>query len=147
MRSANAPAAKDADMLLSLPIRRTVVILSKVVTQYIFDGPLILLIFIPSVVSYYAMAVRDPAMLVRGLVLAFLLPLLPIAVSYLLGALISILREKFRMTGILTTIVLMLVVVGYMFINFQSSGLLSQVSDGGKVNSAAIIGSFLRFHG
>jgi len=142
MRSANAPAAKDADMLLSLPIRRTVVILSKVVTQYIFDGPLILLIFIPSVVSYYAMAVRDPAMLARGLVLAFLLPLLPIAVSYLLGALISILREKFRMTGILTTIVLMLVVVGYMFINFQSSGLLSQVSDGGKVNSAAIIGKF-----
>jgi len=143
MRSANAPSAKDSDMLLSLPIRRIVVILSKVVTQYIFDGPLVLLIFIPSVVSYYAMAVRDPAMLARGLVLAFLLPLLPIAVSYALGALMSVLREKFRMTGILTTIVLMLIVVGYMFINFQSSGLLSQVSDGGKVDSAAIIGKIL----
>jgi len=142
MRSATSPASKDADMLLSLPIRKIVVILSKVVTQYIFDGPLILLIFIPSVVSYYAMAVRDPAMLTRGLILAFLLPLLPIAVSYLLGTLISILREKFRMTGILTTIVLMLIVVGYMFINFQSSGLLAQVSDGGKVDSAAMIGKF-----
>ena len=142
MRAANAPTAKDADLLLSLPINRIVVILSKVVTQYIFDGPLILLIFIPSVVSYYAMAVRDPAMLARGLVLAFLLPLLPIAVSYLLGALLSVLREKFRMTGILTSIVLMLVVVGYMFINFQSSGLLAQVSEKGKVDSAAIISKF-----
>lgn len=142
MRAANAPTAKDSDMLLSLPIPRITVILSKVVTQYIFDGPIILLMFVPTVVSYYVMAVRDPVMLARGLVLAVLLPLLPIAVSYLLGALLSVLREKFRMTGILTTIVLMLIVVGYMFVNFQSSALLSSVSDKGKVDSAAMIGAF-----
>jgi len=139
MRAANAPGSKDAELLLSLPVRRVTAVCSKVITQYIFDAPLMIMILAPTVISYYVIGGGSPGSLVRGIILALLLPLIPIALSYLLGAVLAYLQEKFRLTGIITTGILMAILVGYMFVNFQSSSILAKVTGSGNVGALAMI--------
>lgn len=142
MRAANAAGSKDAELLLSLPVNRVTVVCSKIITQYIFDAPLMIMIFVPTVIAYYVLGGASTGELLRGLILAFLLPLIPIALSYLLGAILSYMQEKFKMTSIITTGLLMLLVVGYMFVNFKSTSILAGVTDGGKDGSLAMIEKF-----
>lgn len=139
MRAANAPTSSDAELLLSLPVRRVTVVLSKVVTQYIFDSPLMILFFVPSAVTYSLIGGGDAGSLARGIILALLLPFLPIALTYLLGSAMAKLQEKYKMTGMITTALLMLLVVGYMFLSFQSTSLLTRVSEAGREESLAVI--------
>jgi len=142
MRSTTAPASRDAELLLSLPVRRVTVVCSKVITQYLFDAPLMIMILAPTVIAYYVIGGATVGELIRGLSLALLLPLLPIALSYLLGAFVAILQEKFKLTNIITTAMLMLVVVGYMFVNFQSSSILARVTEGGGDSALLMIERF-----
>jgi len=143
MRAANAPGSKDAELLLSLPVRRVTAVCSKVVTQYIFDAPLMIMIFAPTVIAHYVLGGGNSGTLVRGLLLTLLLPLIPIALAYLLGAVLAILQEKFKLTSIITTGILMAILVGYMFVNFQSSSILSGVASGGKTSALAMIEKFV----
>ena len=142
LRAANSPGSKDAELLLSLPAGRVTVVCSKVVTQYIFDAPLMIMIFAPTVIAYYVLAGASTGELLRGLILTLLLPLIPISLSYLLGAILAYLQEKFKMTSIITTGILMLLVVGYMFVNFKSSSILAGVTDGGNTSALAMIEKF-----
>jgi len=142
MRAANAAGSKDAELLLSLPVKRVTVVCSKVITQYIFDAPLMIMIFVPTVISYYVLGGGNTGTLIRGLILALLLPMIPIALSYLLGAVLAYLQEKFKMTSIITTGILMLLLVGYMFVNFQSSSILTGATSGGTQNALVMIEKF-----
>ena len=140
MRAANAAGSKDAELLLSLPMRRVTVVCSKVVTQYIFDAPLMIMILVPAVIAHFVLGGGTAGTLARGLILTFLLPMIPIALSYLLGSILAFLQEKFKMTSIITTGILMVLLVGYMFVNFKSSSILASATDGGVINADAMIG-------
>src|ERR1035437_2623310 len=107
MRAANTAGSKDAELLLSLPVRRVTVVCSKVVTQYIFDAPLMIVIFASAVISHFIMGGGDVGALIRGLILTLLLPMIPITLSYLLGAILTYLQQRFKMTSIITTGILM----------------------------------------
>ena len=122
MRAATMPRSNDADLLLSVPIPRTTVIASKIVTQYIFDAPFIIMIFGSSVIAYRFFG-GDLSSFLRGLLLTFLLPLIPVTLSYFLGSAIAALSERFRGAKLVATGLLMLLLVGYMFINFSSSAM------------------------
>ena len=127
MRSANAPVSRDADLLLSMPLGRITVVCSKIVSQYVFDAPLMIAIFGSTVVAYFMAAEANFGILMRGILLTLLLPLIPMALSYLLGAVMAILQRKFKLTGIITTGLLMVLFIGYMIMNFRSSGVLAEV--------------------
>lgn len=139
MRAANAAGSKDAELLLALPVRRVTVVCSKVITQYIFDAPLMILILGSSVVAYYVIGGGSAGALVRGIILTLLLPMIPIALSYMLGGVIGYLQEKFKMTSIITTAMLMLLVIGYMFVNFKTSSILATVTEVGSTNQLDMI--------
>ena len=140
MRAANTAGSKDAELLLALPVRRVTVVCSKVVTQYIFDAPLMIVIFASTVISRFVMGGGDMGGLIRGLILTLLLPMIPITLSYLLGAILTYLQQRFKMTSIITTGILMALLIGYMFINFQSSSILEGATKGGLNNANAMIG-------
>lgn len=127
MRSANAPISRDADLLISMPLRRVTIVCSKVVSQYIFDAPLMIAVFGSTIVANYVIADAGLGVLLRGILLTLLLPFLPMAISYMLGAVVAILRRMFKLTGIITTGILMVLFIGYMVINFQSTSMMSGI--------------------
>lgn len=139
MRSLNAPGGRDGELLLSLPVRRTTAVLSKVVSQYIFDAPLMFMIFLPSVISYFVLANPDPGVLLRGIFLCFLLPLFPIALAYLLGSAVYKLTQKFKMASLFSTALMMLLIFAYMGVNFLSSSILAKVTDNGPAGASQTI--------
>ena len=142
MRSANAPGSRDAELLLSMPLRRVTIVCSKIVSQYVFDAPLMIAIFGSTVGAYYVIADADTSLLLRGLILTLLLPMIPIALSYLLGAVVAVLQRKFKMTGIVTTALLMVLLMGYIFMNFRSSSILATIEGLGKSDALGIIEKF-----
>jgi ABC-2 type transport system permease protein len=142
MRSANAPVSRDADLLLSMPLRRFTIVCSKVVSQYIFDAPLMIAVFGSTIVANYVIADAGLGVLLRGILLTLLLPFLPMAISYMLGALMAILRRTFKLTGIITTGILMVLFIGYMVINFQSSSMMSGIETLDKSTELTLIERF-----
>jgi len=138
MRAATMPRSNDADLLLSMPISRTTVIASKIVTQYLFDAPFIIMIFGSSVIAYRVFG-GDLSALLRGLMLTLLLPLIPVTLSYFLGSAIAALSERFRGAKLVATGFLMLLLVGYMFINFSSSAMYQKFEAISREEGLALI--------
>ena len=138
MRASTVPTSSDAEMLLSLPISRMTVVFSKVVSQYIFDAPLVYMIMGSSVVAYTVFGGDIPS-LIRGIVLTIILPLLPVTLSYFMGSFFAALQARFRNAKLFTSGILMLLIVGYMFVNFSSSGFYESISNGGAQKAKELI--------
>jgi len=86
----------DADILLPLPVRRSTILLSKLVAQYLFDMLPVCLIWLPSLVAYSAMIDPSVALLLRGLLLFFLVPLASLGLSQLVTWLLFQLSRHMR---------------------------------------------------
>lgn len=141
MRASTAPTSVDAELLLALPISRSTVVFSKVASQYIFDAPLIYMIMGSSVVAHTVFGGGLPTFF-RGTLLAALLPLLPITLSYFMGSIFAALQARFRMAKLFTSFFLMLLLVGYMFLNFSSASFYESISKGGVQKAKEIIEAF-----
>ena len=141
MRSSTAPTSSDAEMLLALPIPRRAIVFSKIATQYLFDAPLIYMIMGSSIIAYTVFGGDIPS-LIRGVVLAVLLPLLPITLSHFMGSLFAAIQARFRMAKLFTSIFLMVLLVGYMFLNFSSATFYESISNGGAQKAKEIIEVF-----
>ncbi len=125
MRAAGPMVIKDAELLLAMPVKRTTVVLSKLLTQYIFDAPLMIGILGSSIIAYVVINDAGVLVLIRGLILTFILPLFPMALAQLVGAGLFRLQQKFKSTSIVSTAILMVLFVGYMALSLQTSKLYS----------------------
>lgn len=142
MRATTKTTARDADMLLSMPIRKSTVVLSKIASQYVFDAPILIIIFSPTVIATFAFGGIDPGGLIRGLLLALAMPLFSLTVSMLFGFVFSIIREKLPIGNLLMTGVMMGILVVYIVWNMQLSSLYTRVSEMGAQKALAMIEVF-----
>lgn len=74
----------DADLLMSLPIKKIDIVFSKLLNYYFFDLFFSVLMMLPYVVLYQVFASFNVWVLIRGLLCIFLLPLFSVGVSCLL---------------------------------------------------------------
>lgn len=114
--------AKDNELLLSMPVKPSAILLSRLlmllVLTYIYE----LLIMIPSAVAYSFFAAFTPFGLLCFVLGAFLLPLLAVALSCVLGWLMGLLFARLRRKNIVVAL-LMFALIGlylYLYTNLQS---------------------------
>lgn len=139
MRATTNTGAKDADLLLSMPIRKSVVVLSKITTQYFFDAPILIMLLAPTMIATFVFGGIGVAGLIRGLILVFLIPLFSLTISMLFGYLFAILREKIPGGNILTTMVMMLIMVVYIGWTTMSTSVMTKIQDLGVSGAGKII--------
>ena len=108
MRTTTADKTADSDLLLSLPIKKVYIILSKTIGYYLFDFVFASMLLVPYVITYQIIVGFDLIILIGGILLTLLLPLLSVGVSFILSFIFSRIFNKFKSANLLKSVVLIL---------------------------------------
>lgn len=116
---------KDADFLLSLPIKKSSIIISKTINRYIFDLFFAFILFLPYSILYLIYAGFDILILIRSLCIVFFLPLLSVGISYIFDFIVTRLFNKFKSGKLLKSlfsVLIFVVVLALMLIKTSTYG-------------------------
>lgn len=96
--------AKDNELLLSMPIRPTMILFSRMISLYalifFFEG----LVFVPAAIRYFTIASVKPLSVIFTFLQLFIMPLGALAISCLLGWLLALLTARMRSKNLVTTV-------------------------------------------
>ena len=106
---------RDDDIVLALPIKKSTVLLIRMMKFYLFEVMVNALFLAPVMLVYGVTMGMGISFYLISLLALFLLPILPVVVSCVVGGLISYFSIKFRFKNlveiVLTTIVLVVVLI------------------------------------
>ena len=95
--SNNLYGGKDFDLLSAMPIKTHIIVLSKLAFMYLADLIFAILILIPAVfVQFEMLGAVATLNIVRLFMMAIFLPVFPMVISIILGALISLISTGFK---------------------------------------------------
>lgn len=108
----------DYDMIMSLPVRRSAVIASRLLTVYLgnllFGG----LVFLPAMVVFMRESGSPAVLWLSALVIWLLAPLLPMIAAMTIGALITAISVRFRHKNLVVILLNFGLVIGVMALSF-----------------------------
>ncbi len=112
---------KDYDVLASMPIKPKEIVLSKFAVLYVSELFFVLAVVVPSFFVYKKIAgVITLTQIVISLTLCFFSPLLPLAVSTVIGVFVYYVSSRFRRKNIIQIILLFLFLIGIFILSFLS---------------------------
>lgn len=116
---------KDDELLLALPIKKSHIVISKILFNYIFDLGMVISTILPSLVVYYVMIPTKPDILflVRSTYLVLLIPMLSNSIGSLFGALFNVLTKRFVKANAIRSLIsvsfMVLFLLGYYALQFN----------------------------
>ena len=121
---------KDYDLLNSLPIKRSTIILSKITSTYLLNLMYTFIIMIPSFIAYTKFLHVNFGLLF--FLLLFIIPIIPLLLSYIIGIIISWFTSFFRNRNIGSYIINIGLITFIMFLSFSldNMGSLALASKG-----------------
>ncbi len=113
---------KDYDTLSAMPVKTSTVVLSKLAFTYLADLVFGLLLVVPSVIVYVqfngGLAFIS---IIRLFIMVLFMPLFPMIISVVLGAIGAILSSRFKRRNLIQFIFMFVVFVGFYALSFTSS--------------------------
>lgn len=115
----------DDDLLLSLPLKKSQIVISKILFNYFFDLGMVLSTILPSFIVYYVMIPEKPDILyfLRFGVLILLIPLLSISIGTLLGSIFNFFTKRFVKANAIRSLIsvgfMVLFLFGYYALQFN----------------------------
>ncbi len=132
---------KDYDLLMSLPLKRSSVIASKIVSLYIVNLIITLIIMLPGYVAYVT-TVNLPNDFIFFLLL-LTIPIIPLLASIIMGIILAWITSFFKNKSIGSYIVNLSTIAIVLFISFRTSSL----DENAMVNqSMNMINGFSKFY-
>lgn len=111
MRTSVSLRSSDADFLLSLPIKKRDIIISKTLNKYLYDLCFAFLLFVPYLVLYQIYAGFSSKVFFLGLAFLVLIPLVSVSISYLCDFIVSRLFNRMKLGGLFKSFFLVLIFV------------------------------------
>ncbi len=106
MRVTAKTKGNDSDLLLSLPIKKRYIIISKLINKYAFDLIFTIILLLPFIVLYEITApVFSVSILIFGLLVVIFLPLLSVGVSLIMQFLVIRLFNRMKFGTILKSLI------------------------------------------
>ena len=133
MRSASKKKQTDEDMLLSLPIKKYDIVLSKTMGKYILDNLLCFALVMPFVVIYMIYEGFSLTMLLCSLFLVVSLPLFSVGISYICGFIISRIFNKSKHANLiksLFSVFILMLVMALLLVKTFGYGVISPENAG-----------------
>ncbi len=126
MRSIYPPKTLDEELLLSLPYTKTEIILSKAFYNYLFDVVSYAMVLLPSFIVYYVMVPNTSfTIVIWGIVFVMLAAILSAGISYIISLLFIKLASKFKNINIVQSILTLMMLAGYMILQYSIPGYLT----------------------
>lgn len=111
MRMVGTSKNNDTELLLSMPIKKRDIILSKTLNKYLFDFAFTFILFAPVLVLYVIFDGFKTSILLSGILTIFLLPFGSVGLSYIIGFLISRIFNRSRYAKLLKSLFSTLIMV------------------------------------
>lgn len=116
---------KDDELLLSLPIKRRVVLFIRIFKFYIFELLFNSLFLFPIMIAYIRWAEHlDWTYFLTSIIMILLLPIIPIVISCFIGVTTSSISSRFKYKNAAQIIISMIFLVGILFISFNSENIM-----------------------
>lgn len=129
---------RDNDLLLSMPVPATLLMVSRLAAIYLENLLFSLFVLLPAGVAYTLLSGEGPGhsplFWVRLAAAAFALPLLDTALALLLGALVAFLSTRVQRGALGQNIVMGLFLAAVFYLSFSLNGMLSSLAE----NAAAL---------
>ncbi len=86
----------DNDALLSMPIPRSTIILSRIIKFYLFEMVYCLIFLLPAIITYIIDVPVEPTFYLVAITMILMVPIVPIAISCMIGLIISAVSGRFK---------------------------------------------------
>ena len=117
---------KDDDLLLSLPIKRKTILFIRILKFYIFELLYNSLFLLPIMIAYIRWAENITwTYFLTSIIMLLFLPIIPIILSCILGAITSSLTSRFKYKNAAQIILSMILLVGILLISFNSENIMN----------------------
>ena len=128
--------SSDKDLLMSLPISKFIIVLSKILKEYLFDFVSLLFIMMPGYVCYYIYVPNTSWLIIFfGLIVVVLLTCISNGIAIIMNAVISKLTKRLKNAEIVQTIISVFIVICFLIVYY-----IFNVSLG---NSPQLVESFI----
>lgn len=101
----------DNDTLLAMPLKKSTIILVRIIKFYIFELLYCLIFLLPAIIAYAVSTEVTASYPLVALIVLLLTPIIPIVLSCLAGLFISAISTKFKHTSLLQTILSLAIVL------------------------------------
>ena len=120
---------KDDDLLFSLPINKSSVFFIRIIKFYIFELLYNSMFLIPAMVAYIRWTNVSFTYYIVSFLGLILFPMIPIAISCVIGMFISSVSSKFKKRNIVQIVVTTLFLLGVLYLSFNLDGLMIKISE------------------
>jgi len=117
---------KSYDIMVSLPVTKSAILISRFVTMYVTNLLFSLIVMIPGLAVHILFAKPDISFYLISLIVVLFAPLLPLTISSVLGALIKGISSRMKKKSLAETILTVAFVVVLLIGSFRMSGSLSE---------------------
>lgn len=116
---------KDYDMLSSMPIKKSEIVLSKLIYSYITDLALSLFLVIGCLFKAYSMeeftSILNVVYVLKVIFITVLTPFFALSISIIIGTLFSLISSRFKRKNLAQIILYLLAIGGYLALTISSS--------------------------
>lgn len=95
---------KDNDLLLSMPIKRPVIVFARIIKFYVFEMLYCLIFLLPAIIAYAINAEINILYCLVAITMLILLPIIPIAISCIVGLFSSMISARFKRRTLLQVV-------------------------------------------
>ncbi|WP_024832879.1 putative ABC transporter permease subunit [Ruminiclostridium josui] len=114
---------RDFDLLMSLPVKPSAVLASKMIFVYLSNLAISILAGIPSLVIYGIKTHSGPIYYVFAAVATLFVPLIPISIGAVLAYILGRISSKFRSTNVLMLIGTFVIIIAFMVLPNMITGI------------------------
>ena len=119
---------KDDQLLLSLPIKKSTILFVRILKFYIFELLFNSMFIIPLIIAYLRWADNiDSSFFLTSFVMIFTLPIIPIVISCIIGAITSSVSSRFKYKKITQTIVSIVFLVLVLLLSYNIENIINYI--------------------
>ena len=121
---------KDDQLLLSLPIKKSTVLFIRIFKFYVFELIFNSLFIIPLVIAYIRWGdVLNWTFFLTSFVMIFTLPIIPVVISCIIGAIISSISSRFKYKNLAQIITSTIIILGVLYLSYNLDGILDYLAN------------------
>lgn len=112
---------KDYDLIMSLPVKTSRIVASRLVLLYIVNIAFTLIIMLPAGIAYGLLKEASYKFYIITLLTVWFIPLFPMILATLIGTVVTLIASRFRHTNIANIILTFSLLTAYMIFSARSS--------------------------
>ena len=109
---------KDYDVVMSLPVKTSDIVASRLLLLYIINIVFILMIMIPTSIAYGILKHASLLFYVASFLTVLFIPLVPMVVATIIGTIIAVVSARFRHSNVINIIMTFALLAGFMTFSF-----------------------------